>query len=485
MKSSLLLTTFLFIGSLSMAQEIKVKKGEILLDDKAVAKLEKKDKAYNISDMGNKLLLKAVITSVTPLNNQASKSWLQLTGANGIVKELELSSKAGFTLSSEKYLSENLVFNALSLFTGGIDEAKASAYFQAEDRHISTQEDIYIENIKRMEKTEDSIAKIDAISIDRAGNVSSKGNKIGSLVKKTVAVDKMFGDDLSYAILDMNKFVVAQLVFSTGMKAAKNKEITIKTFDEKSFTINTKYTSDDMATDILAKRVVYKLYANGYRLGNMKAELDRAQADKNKAYGDIVQGIKNKSLNIYDARGYVVDARGNRKEGEVTIEFESIDAKLKPNSGMADITSYGSSVALKVNGKNEFYKAKDGVRFCAGDRCFIGAMGSEDGGLGNDSGSQLSMLGESQFFQVVYENDGNYVVSHVKHPEYFYLKLKNNNKAIYLGDKGAFGTKAADKIKKAFDKYVNCTALDFSKFNTKTKEGLMEVVTAYQTSCNK
>lgn len=64
------------------------------------------------------------------------------------------------------------------------------------------------------------------------------------------------------------------------------------------------------------------------------------------------------------------------------------------------------------------------------------------------------------------------------------MKLKKNEKAIYLGDKASFfGTKSTDKIKKIFDKYVNCSSLDFSNYNTKSKESMIQIVDDYIKSC--
>lgn len=140
---------------------------------------------------------------------------------------------------------------------------------------------------------------------------------------------------------------------------------------------------------------------------------------------------------------------------------------------------------MNVNGKDEFFKAKDGVKFCAGERCFLGTQGSEDSGTGNNSGSQLSVFGESQFFEIQSENNGNYVLNHVKNPQYYYLKLASQSKAVYLGEKGGFGKRKPEKTKKIFDEYVNCQSLDFSKYDTQTKEGIINVLNDYQTNCKK
>lgn len=65
------------------------------------------------------------------------------------------------------------------------------------------------------------------------------------------------------------------------------------------------------------------------------------------------------------------------------------------------------------------------------------------------------------------------------------LKLSNQSKAVYLGNKGGFGTRKPEKIKKIFDEYVSCPALDFSKYDTNTKEGLIQVLADYSSSCKK
>ncbi len=95
-----------------------------------------------------------------------------------------------------------------------------------------------------------------------------------------------------------------------------------------------------------------------------------------------------------------------------------------------------------------YFKAKDGNKFCIGERCFLGAKGSEDGFFAH-GGSDLNVLsGAAQFFEILYEKDGNYVLAHSKYPEDYYLKIKKADKAVYLGTKTTFGSKSTEKIQK-------------------------------------
>lgn len=178
---------------------------------------------------------------------------------------------------------------------------------------------------------------------------------------------------------------------------------------------------------------------------------------------------KPNSINIYDADGFVLDKKGNKHEGKITLRFEAVNESLSAlDRSLTDISSYGNSVEVKKKGeKTKYFKAKDGAIVEILGVKFLGAKGDEDGFFGH-GGSQLDVLsgGAAQFFQVLYEKEGNYVLAHIKYPQDYYLKLKKNEKAVYLGEKTTFGTKSPEKIKKIFNKYTQCNALDFSKYDT-------------------
>lgn len=490
MKIKLILVATMFACISVFSQEVKVKKGEIQIDGKSVAKIDREKYIYTISDLSGKALFTATITNKTPLNNDASKSWLQLTGTNGVVRELELIDKTSFSLGLEKPITENLTKSTDPLLpASGIDEAKINSFFQTEDKSISKAEDAAIEETKEIIRAEDALAAENKILIDRVGIISANNEKIGYIVRKVTGKDGI-QTYLSYTVLDINKIPIAKIDFSNYDGANAKYGLIVKTYDGKSFPIKmANYTSERLEEDKLAPRVIKKLYANGYTLGDMKSITEIAYQENADAANQQNKGMedhaKANSKNIYDTAGYVIDKNGNKKEGTITMEFESISEKIGKEKNISDVTSYGTFVLLTTNGKTETHKAKDGVKFCVGERCFVGADGLEDGGTGNSSGSQLSVLGESLFFEILAENEGNYVLNYVKNPQYLYLKLANQSKAIYLGNKAGFGTKKPEKIKKIFDEYMKCPTLDFSKYDTTTKEGLVQVLADYSAQCKK
>lgn len=493
MKKRNLLTAIAFTAvAILNAQDIKVKKGELLLDKKPVARVEKVDKKYQFSDLSGNVMYFAIITQQTVLGNNTSDRWLQLTGTNGVVRELELPKKLVFTLSNEKYNIDAVLKCEQNLLTvNGIDKASVDAFFQNEDKPFSDKWDAIFENEKATIKKEDELAANDEVSIDDKGNILKKGKKIGTISFNSETGKAPGSLTISYyKVRDLSGGLIASSDFN-NMTADY---YPVKTYDQKVIQIfvptSKQYTSMGMSKDDLAKRIVYRLYASGYPFGDMTEVYKKYVANANKQIirenKEREDQAKNASLNIYEVPGYLIDKKGNKVEGFITIEFESIDAKLGREKNVSNLTSYGNSVGIKTEGEKraKYHKARDGVKFCIGNRCFLGTKSEEDGAFGH-GGSQLDALsgGASQFFEILYEKDENYVLAHVKYPEEYYIKLKGREKAVYLGDEATFGKKSAERVEKIFNKYINCPSLSFSDYNTKSKESMIQIVEDYIKSC--
>ena len=122
----------------------------------------------------------------------------------------------------------------------------------------------------------------------------------------------------------------------------------------------------------------------------------------------------------------------------------------------------------------------DKVKFCAEGHCYLGVEPLENDYMKSSSFADPYTY---QFFEILYEKDGNYVLNHIAYPDDYLLKVKGNDKAIYLGEKGIFRTKKPEKIQRLLTKYLNCPSMDPTKYNTFTKEGLIEVIQDYQKNC--
>ena len=76
-------------------------------------------------------------------------------------------------------------------------------------------------------------------------------------------------------------------------------------YDGKAFPVKAKYTSELAENDELALRIVNKMYANGYTLGDMKSLVEIAKQEKTDEWLDknkkAEAEAKANSKNIYDA----------------------------------------------------------------------------------------------------------------------------------------------------------------------------------------
>ena len=464
------------------AQSFKVKKGELQIDGTPVAKFEKKDGKFVFSDLSNNLLFRAFLTEETAQGNTAPHRWIEFSNANGVIREVEIPDKVKFTFSGEKYVIDCVYKSGTNLLTEkGIDPAVVTAFFQTSDRPFSEKWDNIFQQEKNTNQTEDNLATADNLSVE--GEVIVKnGKKIGFIKRKEESGDGGIVIN-NFTVTDSKGNVVATAKHHNFNQ--KDKEFfIIKTYDEKEIPVFSQLTKMNDAN----KRIVKRLYANGYPFGDMTERFNQFIEDKKNAINEQnnakVEEAKKQTVNIYDAAGYVIDAKGDKKEGLITIEFQSVDAIIGKDKNMSDLTSYGATVKLKREGEKDLYfKAKDGNKFCIGERCFLGAKGSEDGFFA-DGCSDLNVLsGAAQFFEILYEKDGNYVLAHSKYPEDYYLKIKKADKAVYLGTKTTFGSKSTEKIQKILSKYVNCSSLDVTKYNTLTKEGMIQLVDDYTSSC--
>ncbi|PTT28322.1 hypothetical protein DBR28_16975 [Chryseobacterium sp. HMWF028] len=476
-KMKLVIATAIFASISLFSQEIKIKKGELLLDNKAVAKVEDKGRLYKFSDMNGKLQFDATIINGRTIGTQSDNGWVEYTGTNGHVKEAG-HTEGTFTLSMGKLIVQNAIAQGL-ITKDGIDEAKVNEFFLTEDRSLSDARKNGIASQKTEAKNEDDLG----VSIDFNGNIKNKnGEFLGFITRAYIDASQsqfsstaMMDKYLEYRVFDINKILIAKLQCSDSDITNESKGLKIYTYDNKEIPMTAKNGMDfkkPLAVDKIADRMVKKLYANGYTLGDMKPVFEGMAKEKNDAINQKKQeaesNAKANSKNLYNIPGYVIGKDGIKKNGEITIMFESIAVKLGTN----DTKVYGDAATLHSSDKTEFLKAKDGVKFCAGERCFIGVEGT-------------SMFGGSVFLEILAENNESYVLNDVRNQDDYYLKLANQPRAVYLGERGGFGKRKPEKIKKVFDEYVSCPSLDFSKYDTKTKEGLVNVLNDYQSNCKK
>ena len=209
-----------------------------------------------------------------------------------------------------------------------------------------------------------------------------------------------------------------------------------------------------------------------------------------------VKAAMEASVNIYNTPGKVVLKDGTTAEGAITILFESIEKKMgRGVSGIIDLDApaLGTTALLAQTDANgnkteKKYKASEGIMIHFNNRSFLGSKGSKDGVLNNVGGSSSLNIGtrRPQFFEVLY-NDGkeNFILQHPLDKGELYLKLKNKDEAIYLGNKALLGSRSEKSKAKLTTEYLQCPSIDATKYDTTTIDGLKQLITDYCKACGK
>ena len=464
MKKTLFIVMAALITLSAAAQKLKIQKGEIQLDGVSVAKMEKmKESEYVFKDLNGTVLFNAGLTKQTPEGNLLPESILLLMAPNGSAKELDTKNiKTSFTFSTERLICDYVMNCGADLITSqGVDLHKVNDYFQTSDRNITTAFDNSVRDVVQKIKREDAQAEKDGLKIYTNGSIWKGANKIGMVAMRKDDKDSKY----KYVVMDkdMNPVGSVSVPYSdnprTPLQKPVQKDYTAFTFDGQKLPMQATFDGIRASiVDDVANRLLKKLYYAGYKFNEMSIN------DMKKF---SIERVKANSKNVYDVQGYIIDKDGNKNEGLITIEFQSLDDLMGKSQGnVIDLTNYGGSAVLTfAEGKSKSYKAKDRITVFAGNRKFVGLPGT-------------SMLDGASLYEVVFEREGNMVLYSINYDEYL-LKMGNQDKAKLFSSQGILGSKKP----KDFNDYVNCPALNYSDYKTDTVDGLTQLVNDYVEKC--
>lgn len=372
---------FVFCTSfVSFGQKIKEDKNQIFFDGTAIAKVEK-DKSgtqftYTSLNDSNGIIANL---KTHKIDAQNSKSWLVVTNLDGSKKTEVNFELLSFTLNYKKAIAE-LLAKKYNVFTAnGLENLDT---FFAEERPSITAE---VDKLKEAGKVDEKellalnyqvhateklifsgLVPEDAFTpkyndAERKEFMSKVVAKYEMSMKQNnspmpvlnIDISSLSGRVLVKAVERSGKFVVALTESST-------------TF---TYVPSVKFVANDVnSTKSFIKELVDKTYLNGQKymtLSEAEVLLSARRDDKIAKTNEA----KSNSCNIYDQRGYVIDNKGVKLEGTLSIDFENITPKSS-SSGMIDLDAAGDGKGLKVTAQNEKgnfriynYKAKENVMF--------------------------------------------------------------------------------------------------------------------------
>ncbi|GHT03415.1 hypothetical protein AGMMS49525_08440 [Bacteroidia bacterium] len=463
MKSTVLMVAMVLCAFTASAQKVKIKKGEIQFDGTSVAKMEKANGGMNagyiFSDLNGTVLFNAGLSGKTPEGNPLADQILMLTAPNGNVKEfLTKDIKVSFTLSSEKLMCDYVLNCGANLITPqGVDLEKVNDYFQTSDRSITSAIDEQMKSMRDEMNKEDALLAAANIKIYSNGSVMKGSDKIGLFGLR----NNTKTSEMQYVILDKNGDLIGSTNIAYPSASTTNlsrittpviEKYTLTTFDGQKLSYFAIFDSKKASvTDDVADRLLKKLYYAGYKFDELS----------------VKEMAKEKSKNLYEVQGYVIDKNGDKIEGLVSIEFEPM---IQSGGLMLDLTNYGGSAKLKISeDKTKTYNAKDRITVVAGDRKFVGFPGIE-------------ALDGAKLYEVVAEKAGNMVLYSVNY-NVFLLKMANQDKVKLFSEDGVFVKKKPETMQKELDEYVGCPELNNEDYQLETKDGLIKLLEDYADKC--
>ncbi len=494
MKNSVIL---IFIAAFSLgvtAQKVKVKKGEVLVDKNPVAHIEEVGDTYVFSETGEKEIpVFKVKFHYMKLTEDVSKKWLAVSYPDER-KSTEVDMEyISFTMNNKKAVAEFLMKRHNIFTSSGIDK-EALDKFMAVDRPDLTKQ--YNELLKGEVSKERTVANIN-VSVDADYNRIFKG----SVPYTSSSTDERLRTSGKYENL-LGTYAMDQGKRTINVYDLDNKKValaTVSMFDdvsvtlpyaEKKFTYKAKkrFEANKYSQQDFVRELVGNLYLRGVTLGHqIRDEREQEFAARRELSREEYEIAKENSINIYDKPGYVIDEKGERYEGTITMLWEEIIAPGEEN--VAELgNNIGKKLTLKYQnkkGKTRYkdFKSKNETMFCTttpdgSQTCYRGLRVKGKGAeLAVNAVSSLS-FDTSKFYEIIEEKDNISLYKELLEGKYV-IKIKKEKKGYQ------FNVRNREKNLEKLTEYIgNCAIKDqVPEYDYTNLESIKAFIELYNSSC--
>ncbi|WP_299525816.1 hypothetical protein [Winogradskyella sp.] len=461
---------------LSHGQKIKVKKGVVTFDGKAVAKLDDDVRNfYKFSTLEGKKAFDVEFKGMSASNLEGFQ-WLELTSAEG--KKTEIPYEVLMTSFSVTKLIIKLLSAKYELITSdGIDMAKVDEFFAVEREKLSDKYATAVVSAKTDEaERQKTVGKYNAFVKDDGTILfgGSRGTKIAGRATYSAKEN-------TYYVVDLDRITVGT---AKGCSTCTTVEAKTYTDEEFKFDYGSRTMMSGRFDRSLAQIFVEELLGRGYQLQN------EAKAYKDKLRKERIKLAKENSINLYGVDGVVTDKDGKTYKGTVYAIFEKL--QIDPSQQQSDfaemnsIDKFGKFVSVKYkNEKNrertKKFSAKDKVKFCAMDdgaeKCFMG-MKTKGNALKKLSNASNLGFDNSYFYEIIYENKGHMVLSKPGEEDTYVLKFSDKKEGFMIDER------KNDKISSKLAKYIsNCKSLSEDiknqEFDLSNLDNLKQILEEY------
>lgn len=468
----ILLSLFILSAIYTSAQDVDIKKGKVLFDKKEVAIVDGKKRVYTLSDLQNKPILSIEVKNNILPNGESLDYYTLVDLVTNETNDV-IATQSKFSFSLEKGTIRTFSEGNYKLLTeNGFDKNLISQVITTNKKNY---QDIF--NAKK-----DSINQVlnEAVSLVKKHNISFDVSN-GTIVKqeaypaKKIIIGSLKQDD--------DKFYLRENELTVGVWY-KDK----LTFENGNiYGVDGPLLSSNKVTieDKFSNAIIGLALREGYTLENQlyyrkETEKKKVANEDQENYQNQIKDAKDNSVNLYDTPGYLIDEKGNKIEGKLSINFQDISKNIDKSNVGTISENFGKTVSVKTlnekgKEKSTKYKSNTGAKFCtdSGD-CFIGlkTIGNAFSSIGNIANLSTDF---SYFYKILSEDNGYLILEEPANGK-LYVKIPTQEKALYLGNS------SEDKLQKNFNEYTKCN-LNASDFDLKSVEGIKAFIEKNKTSC--
>lgn len=469
-----ILALLITLPLLSFGQKIKVKKGIVTFDGKAVAKVDTEIRDnYKFSTLKGEKAFDVVFKGMSASNLEGFQ-WLEMTSAEG--KKTEIPYEVLMTSFSVSKLVIKLLSEKYELITtNGIDLTKVSEFFAVDREMLS---DKYAKAVVSAKTDEAERQK----TVGRYNPfVKDDGTILFGGSRGTKIVGKAYYSNNTYTIQDLDGITIGT---AKGCSTCTDVSATTYTDEEFKFDYGSRTMMTGRFSRSFAQIFVEELLGRGYKLGN------EAKAYKKRLHNERVNVAKAQSINLYGVAGKITDKDGKTYKGTVFAIFEKLEINPAQQQNdyaeMNSIDKFGKFVSVKYkNDKNrdriKKFAAKDKVTFCADDegteKCFVG-LKTKGNALKKLSNASNLGFDNSYFYEIIYENNGHMVLSKPGEEGTYVLKFSDKKEGFMID------SRKNETVSAKLAKYVsNCKSLaedlKNGEFDLSNLDNLKQIVDEY------
>lgn len=476
-----LICTFLLTG-LAFGQKIQIKKDKILYDKVEIAIIaEPYRNHYDFSTLSGVKKFSVDFKGLS-VNDTQFYQWLEVTSADGKTKS-EIPHDVLITaFDVKRIIAHNLSVKYNLLDASGINDKALATFFETQreslsDKYGKTVASAKMEGDEQKKKVQQiksmynpQIQNDKSITFTKAGKLVI----VGRMVTEPYIVGGGARDYVHIYDIDGNK--AASLGF---VSLGANYKVT--TFDGKSYEYATKSMYSEGNSTFLYE-FLCDLVSRGYKLGH------QIRDENAKLLEAKIALAKERSANIYNKRGYLIDADAKRYDGIISIYFQMLDlnetGQVLPEDA-AD--NFGKRVSITYrNEKNQertkTFKASSNAYFCITENNkenFYYGMAVKGEAMKKIQNIGNFAFDNAFFFQVIHKEDKIIILHDPVETEKYIIKIATESKGQMLDRRSSenLSTQLADYLKECKN-----LAEDIKKneFDLKIEDNLIKIAQEYQ-----